>query len=89
MHSDITVLFIEHPQDFPSGTGGKEPACQCRRCKRCGLDPWVGEANGNPLQYYCLENPMNRGAWWATQSIGSQIAGHDWSDLAGRELNLL
>ena len=25
-----------------------------------------GEANGNPLQYPCLENPMDRGAWWAT-----------------------
>ena len=26
----------------------------------------VGEGNGNPLQYSCLENPMDRGAWWAT-----------------------
>ena len=25
-----------------------------------------GEENGNPLQYSCLENPMVRGAWWAT-----------------------
>ena len=25
-----------------------------------------GEGNGNPLQYYCLENSMDRGAWWAT-----------------------
>ena len=24
-----------------------------------------GEGNGNPLQYSCLENPMDRGAWWA------------------------
>ena len=24
-----------------------------------------GEENGNPLQYFCLENPMDRGAWWA------------------------
>ena len=28
---------------FPGGTGGKEPACQCRRCKRCRFDPWVGK----------------------------------------------
>ena len=32
-----------------------------------GFDPWVGKipwtGNGNPLQYYCLENPMDRGAW--------------------------
>ena len=26
----------------------------------------AGEGNGNPLQYPCLGNPMNRGAWWAT-----------------------
>ena len=25
-----------------------------------------GEGNGNPLQYSCLENPMDRGAWWGT-----------------------
>ena len=31
-----------------------------------------GEGNGHPLQYTCLENPMDRGAWWATQSMGSQ-----------------
>ena len=28
-------------EDFPGGSGGKEPTCQCRRCKRCGFDPWV------------------------------------------------
>ena len=32
--------------------------------------PWSGrspgEGHGNPLQYSCLENPMDRGAWWAT-----------------------
>jgi len=41
----------------------KESACQCRRHR---FDPWVrkipGEENGNPLQYSCLENPMERGA---------------------------
>ena len=25
----------------------------------------IGEGNGNPLQYFCLENPRDRGAWWA------------------------
>ena len=28
---------------FPGGTTGKEPTCQCRTCKRCGFDPWVGK----------------------------------------------
>ena len=31
-----------------------------------GLGRSHGERNGRPLQYYCLENPMDRGAWWAT-----------------------
>ena len=31
-----------------------------------GWEGIPGEGNGNPLQYSCLENPMDRGAWWAT-----------------------
>ena len=31
-----------------------------------GLEDSLGEGNGNLLQYSCLENPMDRGAWWAT-----------------------
>ena len=31
-----------------------------------GLGRSPGGGNGNPLQYACLENPMDRGAWWAT-----------------------
>ena len=54
----------------PGVTGGKEPACQCTRHKRREFDPLSGrspgEGNGNPLQYSCLENPMDRGAWKAT-----------------------
>ena len=38
-----------------------------------------GEGNGNPPQYSCLENPMDRGAW-RLQSMGSQRVGHDWSE---------
>ena len=36
-----------------------------------GLGRSPGEGNGNPLWYACLENPMDRGAWWATV-MGSQ-----------------
>ena len=36
-----------------------------------------GQGNGNSLQYSCLGNPMNRGAWRAIQSMGSQRIGHD------------
>ena len=52
---------------FPGGASGKEPVCQCRR--DVGLIPesgrCPGEGNGNPFQYSCLENPMDRGAWRA------------------------
>ena len=37
-----------------------------------GLGRSAGEGNGNPLQYSCLENPMDRGFWWARESTGSQ-----------------
>ena len=50
--------------------GGKEPACQCRRLRDAGSTPESGRSpgggHGYPLQYSCLENPMDRGAWQAT-----------------------
>ena len=36
-------VYIVQLGGFPGGANGKEPACQCRRYKRCGLDPWVGK----------------------------------------------
>ena len=46
---------------------GKESDCQYRQYKRCDLIPdWrrpPAEANNNPLEYSCLGNPMDRGAW--------------------------
>ena len=48
--------------------GGKESICQCRIL--LGSTPGLGrspaEGNGNPLQYSCLENPMDQGAWQGT-----------------------
>ena len=53
---------------FLNAASGKEAAYQCRRHKRCCFNPWVGRLPGgehsNPLQYSCLENLMDRGAWW-------------------------
>ena len=56
---------------FPGDASGKEPVCQCKRRKDTGLFPRLGRSpggggNGNLLQYSCLENPMDRGAWRAT-----------------------
>ena len=52
---------------FPGGSAGKESACNV---EYLGLIPGLGrspgEGNGNPLQYSCLENSMDRGAWQAT-----------------------
>ena len=46
-------------------TYGKEPACQYRRHNRRGFDPWIGTIPWRrKLQYSCLENPTDRGAWW-------------------------
>ena len=51
---------------FPGGTNGKEFTCQCRRCKRCGFDPWVRKIPWRracqPTAVFFLENPMDRGA---------------------------
>ena len=52
---------------FPGHSDGKESTCTAGDP---GSIPGPGrsprEGNGDPLQYSCLENPMGRGAWWAT-----------------------
>ena len=49
------------------GSYGKESACNAGDLGSIpGLRRSPGEGNGNPLQYSCLENPMDRRAWWAT-----------------------
>ena len=48
---------------FPGGSDGKEPACNAGDpCLIPGSGRCPEEGNGNPLQYSCLENPMDRGA---------------------------
>ena len=57
------VLYL----GFPGGSEVKASACNAGEL---GLIPGSGrspgEGNGNPLQYSCLKNSMDRGAWWAT-----------------------
>ena len=49
------------------GSDGKESACNAEDPGSiCRLGMSLGEGNGNPLQYSCLGNPMDRGAWLAT-----------------------
>ena len=59
---------------FPSGSDGKESACSVGDP---GLIPGSGrssgEGHGNPLQYSCLENPMDGGAWQATVHVVAKV----------------
>ena len=52
---------------FPRGSDGKASAYnEGDLGSNTGSGRSPGEENGNPLQYSCLENPMDREAWWAT-----------------------
>ena len=62
---------------FPHSSVGKESGCNAGgpgSIPGSGRSP--GEGNGKLLQYSCLENPIDRGAWWV-ESIPSQRVGHD------------
>ena len=61
MRFDIYLINYTHVKD------GKESACNAGdQGSILGLGRSPGEGNGYPLQSSCLENPMDRGAWWAT-----------------------
>ena len=66
---------------FPGGASGKEPACQCRRLKRSGLDPWVVKIpwrrKRQPTPVFLPgESPWSEKPG-GLQSMGSQRGGHD------------
>ena len=69
---------------FPGGSAGKESACNVGDS---GLIPGSGRSpgggNGNSLQYSCLENPIDRGVWWAivhgvTESDTTEVTKQQW-----------
>ena len=65
---------------FPGGSDGKESACNAGDPGSTpGLGSSPGEGNGNSLQYSCLENPMDGGAWRATVHRIAKIQTR-WSD---------
>ena len=72
--------LIDHAyvkKSFPCGSDGEESACNAGDLGSIpGLGRSPGEGNGNPLQYSCLENPMD-GRAWKVQSVGSQRVGYD------------
>ena len=66
-HGAWTHWVLLKNRGFPSSSDGKPSACNMGdhgSIPRLGRSP--GEGNSNPLQYSCLENSMDRGAWWAT-----------------------
>ena len=67
------LIFFFSPPGFPGGLDGKESTCNAGYP---GSIPGSGrsprEGNGNPLQYSCLENPMDRGAWTILGVANSQ-----------------
>ena len=59
-----TCPLFGTPGGFPGGSDGKASVYDAGDPGLIpGLGRSLGEGNGNPLQYYCLENPMDRGAW--------------------------
>ena len=79
----VQFLGWEGPQEkemmtkvgFPGGSDGRESTCSAGDPGSIpGLGRYPEGGNGNPLQYSCLNNFMDRGAW---QAIGSQRVGQD------------
>ena len=86
IHSFIKKKWLpSHLLGFPGGASGKEPACQCRKCKRCRFDPWVRKIPWRrawqPTPIFLPEESYEQrilvcyGPW-------SHRVGHGWSDLA-------
>ena len=81
-----TVSFRE---GFPTGSSGKESSCNAGDSGNGGQSlSWEDSStggNGNPLQLSCLENHMDRGAWWATVhgvvKSWTYLSMHAWPDL--------
>ena len=67
MHIGISTQNLGQFKGFPDSSGGKESTCKAGDLGSiCGSGRSPEEGNGNPLQYSCLENLTDRGAWWAT-----------------------
>ena len=76
------VFAVHQKLSWHCELGGSHGKASVYNVRNLGLIPglgrFLGEGNGNPLQYSCLENPMERGAWCRLLSMGSQRVGHDW-----------
>ena len=79
-------LLLWFQMGFPGGHGGKEPACPCRRLKRCRFDPWVRKIPGRrarqPTPVFLPGESHGPRSLAGCSSIGSQRIGHNQSNLA-------
>ena len=76
----LYMLDLKDKEGFPGGSDGTESACNAGDLGSIpGLGRSTGEGNGYPLQYSCLENPMDRGA---RQAIVHGVAKRVRHDLA-------
>ena len=67
VYCHIHICTVLSSMGFPDGSDGKESACNVGDPGLIlGLGRCPREGNGSPLQYFCLENPMDREAWRAT-----------------------
>ena len=63
----LVEIITYEAMGFSGGSDDKESDCNAGNLGSIpGSRRFPGERNGNPLQYSCLENPMGRGAWWAS-----------------------
>ena len=66
-YSDLLIPTVGDYRGFPGGSDGEESACNAGHPGSIpGLGRSPGEGHGKPLQYSCLENPVDRGALQAT-----------------------
>ena len=72
----MAAVFI----GFPGGSDGKASVYNAGDLSSIpGSGRFPGEGNGNPLQYSCLDNPLDGGAWCRLPSMGLQRVRHDWA----------
>jgi len=71
--NDLISDVLNWQLGLPGGSVVKNPPASAGDADSItGLGRSPGEGNDNPLPYSCLENPMDRGAWWGLQSMRSQ-----------------
>ena len=86
MHKSRNGIAQSHliPWGFPGGTSSKESACQCRRCKRLGLDLWAGKIPWRRKWQPALVFFLGKIPWTeepgGLQSMGLQRIRHDWAE---------